>query len=93
LLSVEIGLAEKVPHAPPSLKVTAAPETAFPYWSVTFTTNAFGSGVDGGAVWLFPETTTMLAGAAAVTVSQNFRAGRPVAVAVITIVPALVEAV
>ena len=46
---VGTGFAEKLPPAPASLKVTGIPETAFPYWSVTFTTSCCASEVLGGA--------------------------------------------
>src|ERR1700722_17380134 len=70
---VEIGFAENVPPAPPSLKVTAIPEIAFPYLSVTFTTSGCASWVRGGADWPFPDTAAMLEAGPGVTVSRKIK--------------------
>ena len=64
-------LAEKVPPAPLSVKFTVTPDTPKPFASSTFTTRGAGSGVFGGAVWLFPERGFIRTGGPTALVSLN----------------------
>jgi hypothetical protein len=52
-----------------------------------------GTSVAGGAVWLLPDETAMVAAGPATTFSEYFNTEVPLAVAAMVTVPAFVEAV
>jgi len=87
------GFAEKVPPAPPSLKLTDAPGMALPKLSVTFATNALGSMVDVAAFCPLPVEAITLDAGFGVTVTKIFSVVNPVTAAVTVVGPDFVEEV
>jgi hypothetical protein len=87
LVVAEVGEIEPPPLA--TAKVTLVPETAFPYESLTLTTNGELSAVPTVPVWLFPETVASVAAAAALMVMPVSLPVLLPPVAVIDCVPAV----
>ena len=77
---------EKLPPAPPSLKVTVAPATFSPEASWTRTISGAGRTVETGPVCLLPETIVSLTGGPVVDVSVKTAGERAVLVQVIVMV-------